>query len=226
MGEGGTTFVLLFFRVVFVNFICVRAFFFSLLHNIVSLSKKTFSHSLSFYIVLLSIPPPFLLLPIIGTVELGYGTPYLLSLGIPKTLTPLVWLAGPLSGLIIQPVVGVFSDSLDWKMGRRRPFILIGAALTVMSMYMVAYAKEIAQTFVGGRGGKDGRATVGPGSGGGDDSDNDTESAVSHVLCLLTRCSLGTLALEIVHKMDMLRVTPSSSFVSLQKNLPIMMKNT
>ncbi|KAK5828114.1 sugar transporter [Linnemannia elongata] len=104
------------------------------------------------------------------TVELGYGTPYLLSLGIPKTLTPLVWLAGPLSGLIIQPVVGVFSDSLDWKLGRRRPFILIGAVLTVCSMYMVAYAKEIAQAFVGTRS-RGGRATVG-------DDDTDVESAV------------------------------------------------
>ncbi|GJJ69480.1 solute carrier family 45, member 1/2/4 [Entomortierella parvispora] len=83
------------------------------------------------------------------TVELGYGTPYLLSLGIPKTLTPLVWLAGPLSGLIIQPIVGVFSDSLDWRLGRRRPFILIGAALTILSMYMVAYAKELALLMVG-----------------------------------------------------------------------------
>ncbi|KAG0287200.1 hypothetical protein BGZ98_004770, partial [Dissophora globulifera] len=83
------------------------------------------------------------------TVELGYGTPYLLSLGIPKSLTALVWLAGPLSGLVIQPVVGVFSDSLDWKLGRRRPFILIGATLTAMSMYMVAYAHALAELVVG-----------------------------------------------------------------------------
>ncbi|KAF9112866.1 hypothetical protein BGX27_002667 [Mortierella sp. AM989] len=83
------------------------------------------------------------------TVELGYGTPYLLSLGIPKSLTPLVWLAGPLSGLMIQPIVGVFSDSLDWKLGRRRPFILIGATLTAVSMYMVAYARELATFIVG-----------------------------------------------------------------------------
>ncbi|KAG0343954.1 hypothetical protein BG004_004869 [Podila humilis] len=82
------------------------------------------------------------------TVELGYGTPYLLSLGIPKTMTALVWLAGPLSGLVIQPLVGVFSDTLDWNIGRRRPFILIGALLTVVSMYMVAYAKEIARWIV------------------------------------------------------------------------------
>ncbi|KAF9908451.1 hypothetical protein EC991_009804 [Linnemannia zychae] len=106
------------------------------------------------------------------TVELGYGTPYLLSLGIPKTLTPLVWLAGPLSGLVIQPVVGVFSDALDWKMGRRRPFILIGAVLTVISMYMVAYAKEIAQVLVGNGGG---RAFEGLGP---EEGLDDTESAV------------------------------------------------
>ena len=35
----------------------------------------------------------------LGTVELAYGSPYLLSLGLPKALTSLVWLAGPLSGL-------------------------------------------------------------------------------------------------------------------------------
>lgn len=66
----------------------------------------------------------------------------------PPPLTPLVWLAGPLSGLIVQPVVGVFSDTLNWKMGRRRPFILLGALLTILSMYMVAYAKELAHWIV------------------------------------------------------------------------------
>ncbi|KAF9437452.1 hypothetical protein BGZ76_000658 [Entomortierella beljakovae] len=84
------------------------------------------------------------------TVELGYGTPYLLSLGIPKSMTPLVWLAGPLSGLVIQPIVGVFSDTLDWKLGRRRPFIIIGAVLTGISMYMVAYARDCAIWIIGG----------------------------------------------------------------------------
>ncbi|KAG0213930.1 hypothetical protein BGX28_003108 [Mortierella sp. GBA30] len=83
------------------------------------------------------------------TVELGYGTLYLLSLGIPKSMTPLVWLAGPLSGLIIQPIAGAFSDCVDWKWGRRRPFIVVGAALMVLSMYMVAYARELAYVLVG-----------------------------------------------------------------------------
>lgn len=33
-----------------------------------------------------------------------YGTPYLISLDLSKQLTALVWLAGPLSGLLVQPV--------------------------------------------------------------------------------------------------------------------------
>ena len=37
-----------------------------------------------------------------------YGTPYLLSLDLSKELTALVWLAGPLSGLLVQPVSNLF----------------------------------------------------------------------------------------------------------------------
>lgn len=36
----------------------------------------------------------------------SYGTPFLLSLGLSEELTSLVWLAGPISGLIAQPVIG------------------------------------------------------------------------------------------------------------------------
>ena len=37
----------------------------------------------------------------------SYGTPFLLSLGLTEQLTSLVWLAGPISGLVAQPVIGV-----------------------------------------------------------------------------------------------------------------------
>ncbi|KAJ2692390.1 hypothetical protein GGH99_001761, partial [Coemansia sp. RSA 1285] len=62
----------------------------------------------------------------VWTVELGYGTPYLLSLGLSKPLMTLVWMAGPLSG-------------------RRRPFIIGGAAFVVASVITIAYAKEMAE---------------------------------------------------------------------------------
>jgi hypothetical protein len=39
-----------------------------------------------------------------------YGTPFLLSLGLSEQLTSLVWLAGPISGLIAQPVIGEITD--------------------------------------------------------------------------------------------------------------------
>ncbi|KAI7864887.1 major facilitator superfamily domain-containing protein [Spinellus fusiger] len=80
----------------------------------------------------------------IWTVELSYGTPYLLSLHLSKELTALVWLAGPLSGLLVQPVIGAFSDKCTSRFGRRRPFILVGGILTCLSTMGIAYTKEIA----------------------------------------------------------------------------------
>ncbi|KAI8063324.1 major facilitator superfamily domain-containing protein [Gongronella butleri] len=77
------------------------------------------------------------------TVELSYGTPYLLSLNLSKELTALVWLAGPLSGLIVQPVIGAFSDKCQSRFGKRRPFIVGAGILTCLAMIGVAYAKEI-----------------------------------------------------------------------------------
>ncbi|OBZ87809.1 General alpha-glucoside permease [Choanephora cucurbitarum] len=76
------------------------------------------------------------------TVELSYGTPYLLSLDLSKELTALVWLAGPLSGLLVQPLIGAFSDKCTSRFGKRRPFIVGAGILTCISMVGVAYAKE------------------------------------------------------------------------------------
>jgi len=77
------------------------------------------------------------------SVELAYGTPYLLSLGLPKSLTALVWLAGPLSGLIIQPLIGFYSDRCTSKYGRRRPYIIAGTLLVIFSILLISYSKEI-----------------------------------------------------------------------------------
>ncbi|KAI8367525.1 major facilitator superfamily domain-containing protein [Radiomyces spectabilis] len=80
------------------------------------------------------------------TVELSYGTPYLLSLNLSKELTALVWLAGPLSGLLVQPLIGAFSDKCTSRFGKRRPFMVVAGALTCLSMIGVAYAREIGNT--------------------------------------------------------------------------------
>jgi solute carrier family 45 protein 1/2/4 len=81
------------------------------------------------------------------TVELGYGTPFLLSLGISEQLTSLVWLAGPISGLIAQPVIGAISDSNTSKY-RRRYWIALSTAVLVVSTLVLAYCQDIASFFV------------------------------------------------------------------------------
>src|SRR5210317_786055 len=48
---------------------------------------------------------------------------------------PILWIAAPLTGLIVQPIVGYFSDRTWHKtLGRRRPFFLVGAILASISL--------------------------------------------------------------------------------------------
>ncbi|PIA17492.1 hypothetical protein COEREDRAFT_23563, partial [Coemansia reversa NRRL 1564] len=77
-------------------------------------------------------------------VETGFGSPYLLSLGLKKSLVSLVWLAGPLSGLITQPLVGIFSDRCTSRFGRRRPFIVGSVICTILCLTVVGWTREIA----------------------------------------------------------------------------------
>ncbi|BEI80167.1 hypothetical protein CcaverHIS002_0106960 [Cutaneotrichosporon cavernicola] len=89
------------------------------------------------------------------TVELGYGTPYLLDLGLSEDLTSLVWLAGPISGLVVQPLIGVISDSSTSRY-RRRYWIVASTILLVISTLGLAFtepvAKAIVDIFGGGQG--------------------------------------------------------------------------
>lgn len=51
------------------------------------------------------------------------------QLGLDMEGVTLVWIAGPLAGLLGQPIVGIISDKLWFLGGRRKPFILIGGVL-------------------------------------------------------------------------------------------------
>ena len=86
-------------------------------------------------------------LQIAWSVELSNGSPYLLSLGLSKSLMALVWIAGPLTGTIVQPYVGMLSDNCRLAMGKRRPFMLGGAAATVVSLMSLAWTREIVSGF-------------------------------------------------------------------------------
>jgi len=51
------------------------------------------------------------------------------TLGASIDSIPILWIAAPVTGLIIQPIIGHWSDKTWNKLGRRRPFFLVGALL-------------------------------------------------------------------------------------------------
>lgn len=75
--------------------------------------------------------------------EQVYFMNYMVSIGMSKTWISLVWLAGPLSGLVVQPVVGAYSDSCQSSYGRRRPFLALGCVITIVCLFTVGWAHDI-----------------------------------------------------------------------------------
>ena len=47
---------------------------------------------------------------------------------------PILWIAAPLTGLLVQPIVGYFSDRTWGRLGRRRPYFLFGAILATLAL--------------------------------------------------------------------------------------------
>ena len=88
-------------------------------------------------------------LQIVWSVELSNGSPYLLSLGMSKSLLAFVWIAGPLSGVLVQPYVGIRSDNCRISWGKRKPFMIVGAAATIVSLLGLAWTREIVKGFLG-----------------------------------------------------------------------------
>ncbi|KAK4996852.1 hypothetical protein LTR66_003639 [Elasticomyces elasticus] len=80
--------------------------------------------------------------------EMTYCTPYLLALGLTKSKLSLVWIAGPLSGLIMQPVVGILADRSKSRWGRRRPIMLGGTLVVSACLIVLGWTGEIVAMFV------------------------------------------------------------------------------
>ncbi|CAN6687161.1 unnamed protein product [Malus baccata var. baccata] len=75
--------------------------------------------------------------------QLSLLTPYVQLLGVPHTWAAFIWLCGPISGLLVQPIVGYHSDRCTSRFGRRRPFIAAGSALVAVAVFLIGYAADL-----------------------------------------------------------------------------------
>jgi maltose/moltooligosaccharide transporter len=50
---------------------------------------------------------------------------------------PILWIAAPLTGLIVQPIIGYMSDRTWNRLGRRRPYFLVGAILASLALFVM-----------------------------------------------------------------------------------------
>lgn len=56
----------------------------------------------------------------------------------------LFWLAAPLTGMIVQPIIGHYSDRTWTKLGRRRPYFLVGAILASLMLFLMPNSPAMA----------------------------------------------------------------------------------
>lgn len=71
-------------------------------------------------------------------------SPVFRYLGADENKIPILWLAGPVTGLLIQPLIGAISDG-TWspRWGRRKPFFLLGALLTSVALIFMPNSKSL-----------------------------------------------------------------------------------
>lgn len=74
----------------------------------------------------------------------GFMSRIFQALGAEEKDIPMLWIAAPLTGLIVQPIIGYMSDR-TWhpKLGRRKPYFLIGAILSSLALIFVPYSPEL-----------------------------------------------------------------------------------
>ena len=64
-------------------------------------------------------------------------------LGADEASLPLLWLAGPITGLLVQPIIGAMSDRTISRWGRRTPYFMIGAILCSICLLFMPYSPTL-----------------------------------------------------------------------------------
>ena len=70
-------------------------------------------------------------------------TPIYRFLGADEATMPLLWLAGPMTGLLVQPLIGSISDRTTSRFGRRTPYFLVGAVICSLCLLAMPYSPTL-----------------------------------------------------------------------------------
>ncbi len=70
-------------------------------------------------------------------------------LGADPFIYGLIWLAGPFTGMVVQPLIGAISDKTKSKFGRRRPYLLSGAIIAAIALWLFPNSGNIADGLSG-----------------------------------------------------------------------------
>ncbi len=73
----------------------------------------------------------------------GNMSPLYKYLGADERMLPYLWLAGPMTGLIVQPIIGAMSDRTESRWGRRTPYFFIGALLCSVSLFFMPFSPTL-----------------------------------------------------------------------------------
>ncbi len=69
------------------------------------------------------------------------------NLGADPFIYGLIWLAGPFTGMVVQPLIGALSDNTKSRFGRRRPYLLGGALIASLALWIFPNSGNIANFF-------------------------------------------------------------------------------
>ncbi|MBU6248672.1 MAG: MFS transporter [Xanthomonadaceae bacterium] len=64
-------------------------------------------------------------------------------LGANDATLPYLWLAGPITGLLVQPLIGAMSDRTDSRFGRRTPYFLVGALICSLCLLAMPFSPAL-----------------------------------------------------------------------------------
>ncbi|MBD8545416.1 MFS transporter [Sphingomonas sp. CFBP 8760] len=73
----------------------------------------------------------------------GNMTPIYSYLGASEAALPVLQLAGPITGLLVQPLIGALSDRTDSRWGRRTPYFIFGAMLCAIGLFFMPLSSSL-----------------------------------------------------------------------------------